>query len=66
MNVVEHVCEKKFYILYNFEKYKNNLKKLEKQIFELSKNTLNLKKVKEKIENYSIIHYKLVFDNLLE
>ena len=42
------------------------MKKLEKQIFELSKNTLNLKKVKEKIENYSIIHYKLVFDNLLE
>ena len=67
LNVVEHVCEKKFYIFYNFEKYKNNLKILEKQIFELGKNTLNLKKVKEKIENYSIsIPYKLVFDNLLE
>ena len=68
INLVEHINEKIKYIYDNFNNYKNNLKNIEKYIFNLAKDNLNLNNQKEeKIFKYSINEIqKRVFNSLLE
>ena len=67
LNMVEHVCEKRKYIYNNFEKYKNNLINLEKQILNLGQKTFKMEGNGKNIEKYSIkISQKIVFESLLE
>ena len=68
LNLVEHEIEKINYIYNNFDTYKNNLIKIEKQIYEFGKRTLNLN---ERNGNKSIFRYnineqqKKVYEDLL-
>ena len=54
INLLEHIYEKEKYIYNNFENYKNNLQKLEKCIYSLGAETLNLQKNNTQIKNYVI------------
>ena len=68
LNLVEHETEKINFIYNNFDKYKNNLIKIEEQIYMFGKTTLNLN---ERNDNKSIFRYtineeqKNVFKDLL-
>ena len=66
LSIVEHIYQKRKYIFNNFFEYQNNLKKLEKQIFDLGKDTLNINKINKSINKYSINdEQKLTFNSLL-
>ena len=67
INLLEHIYEKEKYIYNNFENYKNNLQKLEKCIYSLGAETLNLQKNNTQIKNYVINDtQRKVFKSLLK
>ena len=67
INLLEHISEKEKYIYNNFENYKNNLQKLEKCIYNLGADTLNLQERNKKINNYVINDtQRKVFKSLLK
>ena len=66
LNIVELIFKKSIFINNNFVQYQNNLKKLESQIFDLGKKTLNINKRNKTIYQYSINEeQKFIFLSLL-
>ena len=65
LNIVEHIYQKRIFILNNFTVYKNNLINLEKQIFTLGKECLNINKNDKSINKYTINEEQKLIYNLL-
>jgi len=65
LNIVEHICQKMDFINNNYSKYIQNLKKIEKIIFNLGKDALNINK-NNIIDKYNIdFEKKSVYTSLL-